>query len=204
MRHAKPQNLVKSMETRSLVLTLAVASVLSAAGVASAQEAAAPDTSEWTCSKCPFDRGYRSDVELGGAYVDDASREVRRLHRPRRGRRVRPRQRRGRCRDGVRLRPELRADRPRPRLARGAPRRRPAGPLRVRTVLRCDPAQHLGHDRDPIQRQRHQLADAAGQLGRRRQHGRHDRAERQPAPGGRGFRPRPLRRRRPASGSATT
>jgi MtrB/PioB family decaheme-associated outer membrane protein len=60
------------METRSLLLTLAVASILSAAGSASAEPAAA-DTSEWSCSKCPFDRGYRSEVELGGAYVDESS-----------------------------------------------------------------------------------------------------------------------------------
>ena len=73
MRHAKPQNLVNAMPTRSFLVTLAVASVLSAAGAAAAEQVAAPDTSEWTCSKCPFDRGYRSVVELGGAYVDDDS-----------------------------------------------------------------------------------------------------------------------------------
>jgi MtrB/PioB family decaheme-associated outer membrane protein len=67
------KNLVKPMETRSLLLTLAVASVLSAAGTASAQQPAAPDTSEWTCSKCPFDRGYRSEVEVGAAYVNEDS-----------------------------------------------------------------------------------------------------------------------------------
>ena len=53
------QNLVKPMETRSILVQLAVASILSAAGTASAQQAAAPDTSEWTCTKCPFERGYR-------------------------------------------------------------------------------------------------------------------------------------------------
>ena len=61
------------MQTRSLLLTLAVTTVLSAAGAASADQAAAPDTSEWACSKCPFDRGYRADVEIGGAYVDQDS-----------------------------------------------------------------------------------------------------------------------------------
>ena len=61
------------METRSFLLTLAVASILSAAGTASAQQAAAPDTSAWTCSKCPFDRGYRSEVEVGAAHVDEDS-----------------------------------------------------------------------------------------------------------------------------------
>src|SRR5512137_246363 len=73
MRQAKPKHPVISMETRSFLVTLAVASVLSAAGAAAAEQAAAPDTSEWTCTKCPFDRGYRSEVELGGAYVDEDS-----------------------------------------------------------------------------------------------------------------------------------
>ena len=60
------------METRSFRLTLAVASVLASAG-AFAAEPAAPDTSEWTCSKCPYDRGYRAEVEVGAGYVDDDS-----------------------------------------------------------------------------------------------------------------------------------
>jgi MtrB/PioB family decaheme-associated outer membrane protein len=59
------------METRSLLLSFTVASVLATAGAAA--QAAAPDTSEWTCSKCPVDRGYRSNVELGAAYTDEAS-----------------------------------------------------------------------------------------------------------------------------------
>lgn len=73
MRHAKPQHPVNSMQNRSFLVTLAVASVLSAAGAAAAEQPAGPDTSEWTCSKCPFDVGYRSEVELGGAYVDEDS-----------------------------------------------------------------------------------------------------------------------------------
>jgi hypothetical protein len=73
MRHAQSQHPVNSMQNRSFLVTLAVASVLSAAGAAAADQAAGPDTSEWTCSKCPFDRGYRSEVELGGAYVDEDS-----------------------------------------------------------------------------------------------------------------------------------
>ena len=60
------------METRSFRLMLAVASVLASAG-AFAAEPAAPDTSEWTCSKCPYDRGYRAEVEVGVGYVDDDS-----------------------------------------------------------------------------------------------------------------------------------
>jgi MtrB/PioB family decaheme-associated outer membrane protein len=61
---------VKPMETRSFLLTLALGSILSAAAPAAA---AAPDTSNWACSKCPFDRSYRSEVEGGGAYVDESS-----------------------------------------------------------------------------------------------------------------------------------
>ena len=60
------------METRSFRLMLAVASVLASAG-AFAAEPAAPDTGEWTCSKCPYDRGYRAEVEVGVGYVDDDS-----------------------------------------------------------------------------------------------------------------------------------
>ena len=60
------------METRSLLLAFTVASVLAAAGAASAQQAA-PDTSEWACSKCPFDAGYRSNVALGAGYLSDSS-----------------------------------------------------------------------------------------------------------------------------------
>jgi hypothetical protein len=60
------------METRSLLLSFTVASVLAAAGTASAQEAG-PAPSEWTCSKCPFEKGYRADVALGGGYVDESS-----------------------------------------------------------------------------------------------------------------------------------
>ncbi len=59
------------METRSLLLSVTVAAILASASAAA--EPAAPDTSEWTCSKCPFDKGYRSAVELGAGYVDDAS-----------------------------------------------------------------------------------------------------------------------------------
>ena len=61
------------MEIRSSLLSVAVASVLSAAGATAAEPPPAPDTSAWACSKCPFDKGYRATVELGGAYVDDDS-----------------------------------------------------------------------------------------------------------------------------------
>ncbi len=61
------------MQTRSLLLSLAVASCLAAAGTAGADEPAAPNTSEWTCSKCPFPKGYQADAELGGGYLDESS-----------------------------------------------------------------------------------------------------------------------------------
>ncbi|NJD31473.1 MAG: MtrB/PioB family decaheme-associated outer membrane protein [Gammaproteobacteria bacterium] len=61
------------METRSLLLSLAVASCLAAAGAASA-EPAAPDTSEWKCSKCPFPgKSYESTVTVGGGYLSESS-----------------------------------------------------------------------------------------------------------------------------------
>ena len=61
------------MKNRSLLLSLAVASCLTAAGAA-AEDPAAPDTSAWKCSKCEFQgEGYQSDVELGGGYLDDSS-----------------------------------------------------------------------------------------------------------------------------------
>ena len=61
------------MQNRSLLLSLAVASCLTAAGAA-AEEPAAPDTSAWACSKCQFEgKGYESDVELGGGYLDESS-----------------------------------------------------------------------------------------------------------------------------------
>jgi len=58
-------------EQRISLLAAAVAAVLASA--ATAEEAAKPDTSGWACEKCPFDRGYRADTELGGIYVDESS-----------------------------------------------------------------------------------------------------------------------------------
>jgi len=61
------------MNKRSMTLSLAVAAILMAAGAAHA-ETAAPDTSKWACSKCPFPgKGYDSTVELGGGYLSDSS-----------------------------------------------------------------------------------------------------------------------------------
>jgi MtrB/PioB family decaheme-associated outer membrane protein len=60
------------MHTRSLILSLAVASCLAAAG-ATAAEPSAPNTSEWSCSKCPFPKGYQADATLGGGYLDESS-----------------------------------------------------------------------------------------------------------------------------------
>ena len=73
MRPTCSKNPVNPMQTRSLLLKLAVLSVLGTAAATAAAETAAPDTSEWACSKCPFDRGYRSEVELGGGYLDESS-----------------------------------------------------------------------------------------------------------------------------------
>ena len=59
------------MHTRSLLLSLAVASCLATA--ADAAEPAAANTGEWTCSKCPFPKGYQADATLGGGYLDQSS-----------------------------------------------------------------------------------------------------------------------------------
>jgi MtrB/PioB family decaheme-associated outer membrane protein len=64
------------MNKRSTTLSLAVASVLLAAGAAQAQEAAAPaspDPSTWVCKKCPFPTGYDGSAELGAGYLSDDS-----------------------------------------------------------------------------------------------------------------------------------
>ena len=69
------------MNKRSTTLSFAVATVLLAAGAAQAQEApaapaasaAAPDPSSWTCSKCPFEKGYQASAEAGAGYVSDSS-----------------------------------------------------------------------------------------------------------------------------------
>ena len=64
------------MNKRSTTLSLAVASVLLAAGAAQAQEAAAPaspDPSTWVCKKCPFPKGYDGSAELGAGYLSDDS-----------------------------------------------------------------------------------------------------------------------------------
>jgi MtrB/PioB family decaheme-associated outer membrane protein len=70
------------MEQRtSRFLSIAIAATLmSAAAMAPAQEAAAPaatpaapDTSAWACSKCPFPKGYGTEAQIGGGYLDDPS-----------------------------------------------------------------------------------------------------------------------------------
>ncbi len=63
------------MTNRSTTLSLAIASILFA-GAVQAQEAAAPaapDTSTWTCKKCPFPSGYDGSAELGAGYLSDDS-----------------------------------------------------------------------------------------------------------------------------------
>lgn len=58
--------------TRKYLPVLAVSTAaLMAPGLSLAQV----DTSEWLCEYCPFDSGYRADVEVGATYVsDDAAR----------------------------------------------------------------------------------------------------------------------------------
>ena len=62
------------MEQRSHKLSIAVATILLAAGSGvQAEESAAPDTSAWACKKCTFAQGYTSDAELGAGGLDDSS-----------------------------------------------------------------------------------------------------------------------------------
>jgi MtrB/PioB family decaheme-associated outer membrane protein len=65
----RDKQMTRSYET-TLVLSTAV---LAFTASAQSQEAARPDTSEWACEQCPFDRGYRSETRLGGAYVSDSA-----------------------------------------------------------------------------------------------------------------------------------
>ena len=58
----------RTMKSRRL---LAVPLVLLAPAISYAQV----DTSEWECESCPFDQGYRADIEVGATNVsDDAAR----------------------------------------------------------------------------------------------------------------------------------
>ena len=62
------------MEQRSHKLSIAVATILLAAGSGvQAEESAAPDTSAWACKKCTFAQGYTSEAELGAGWLDDSS-----------------------------------------------------------------------------------------------------------------------------------
>ena len=61
------------MNTNRLsTLALAVATVLGSSA-AVAEDAAAPDTSKWACKRCPFDKEYRANAELGALYVTEDS-----------------------------------------------------------------------------------------------------------------------------------
>ena len=63
---------VNAMEQRSRKLSLAAAAVLLGPARRGARPTA-PDPATWTCSKCPFDKGYVSEAQLGAGYVDDSS-----------------------------------------------------------------------------------------------------------------------------------
>ncbi|MFO0450552.1 MAG: MtrB/PioB family decaheme-associated outer membrane protein [Pseudomonadota bacterium] len=55
-------------------LRYVVAAVLGlAAAQAGAQDAARPDTSNWTCESCPFFEGYDSEATAGAIYADGAN-----------------------------------------------------------------------------------------------------------------------------------
>ena len=57
------------------MIKFSIASVLAAAAgqALAAEQAPPPDTSRWTCSACPFDKGYQADATLGAFYADGAN-----------------------------------------------------------------------------------------------------------------------------------
>ena len=62
------------MSPRHMIKFSIAAVLAAAASQAIANEAAAPpDTSEWKCSACPFDKGYQADVTAGAIYADGAN-----------------------------------------------------------------------------------------------------------------------------------
>ena len=57
------------------MMKFSIASVLAAASAQAlaGEVAAPPDTSEWTCSACPFDKGYQGEVNAGVIYATGAN-----------------------------------------------------------------------------------------------------------------------------------
>lgn len=62
------------MSPRHMIKFSIAAVLAAAASQALADDAAAPpDTSGWTCSACPFDKGQQADVSAGAIYADGAN-----------------------------------------------------------------------------------------------------------------------------------
>jgi len=56
-----------------MAAALSVPAAVAAADAPAAGNVPAPDTSQWTCSQCPFFQGYGGDVEAGVQYADGAN-----------------------------------------------------------------------------------------------------------------------------------
>ena len=122
------------MNNRSLLLSLAVASCLATA--ADGRRTGRAEHRRMDLLEVPVPEGLPGRCDARRRLPRRLVGEVRRLHRPRRQGRLRRGGRGGQLRRRVRLRALVRADRPRPRLARDRHHGRQAGCLRVRPVLR--------------------------------------------------------------------
>ena len=52
-------------------ISVAMLTIVSSALIAPAAESAPPDTSDWKCQFCPFERSYDANVTAGGSYVSE-------------------------------------------------------------------------------------------------------------------------------------
>jgi len=155
-------------EQRISLLAAAVAAVLASA--ATAEEAAKPDTSGWACEKCPFDRGYRADTELGGIYVDESSAKFGNYTGldEEGGYVLANAEGKSSHESGYVLEYSLE------NLGLDSRSGIIEGGKQVLHRLRLDPEIRLRHDRDALPRQRRQPAHFAGFLGQLECHQRHD------------------------------
>ena len=154
------------------------------------------NTGEWTCSKCPFPKGYQADATLGGGYLDDSSAKFGQYTGldDKGGYVVADAEGSYTAESGYGFSYEL-TDLGLDSRAIDIEGGR-QGAYEFGLHYDRVPGAHLGHDADAVRQRRQQEPDAAGELGFRWQHRRHDVAGRGPARGRRRLRPRSVRRRR--------
>ncbi len=71
MKRMKPMR--ERIFLAGMTAALTVPAAVAAADAPAAGTVAAPDTSQWTCSQCPFFQGYGGEVEAGVQYADGAN-----------------------------------------------------------------------------------------------------------------------------------